>query len=44
MMPMTRQEIEVLLDTPDQHDYVVSAYADLMVQDGFNHWLMWPDW
>jgi protein required for attachment to host cells len=37
MMPMTRQEIEVLLDTPDQHDYVVSAYADLTVQDGFNH-------
>jgi peptide subunit release factor 1 (eRF1) len=35
MMPMTRPEIEVLLDTPNQHDYVVSAYADLTVQNGF---------
>jgi protein required for attachment to host cells len=35
MMPMTRQEIEVLLDSPDQHDYVVSAYADLTVRNGF---------
>lgn len=35
MMPMTRQEIEVLLDTPDRQDYVVSAYADLTVQNGF---------
>ena len=35
MMPITRQEIEVLLDTPDRHDYVVSAYADLTVHNGF---------
>jgi peptide subunit release factor 1 (eRF1) len=35
MMSMTRPEIEVLLDTPDRHDYVVSAYADLTVQNGF---------
>jgi peptide subunit release factor 1 (eRF1) len=36
MMPMTRQEIEVLLDTPDQLDYVVSAYADMTVKNGFS--------
>jgi predicted Zn-ribbon and HTH transcriptional regulator len=35
MMPMTRQEIEILLDTPDQRDYVVSAYADMTVKNGF---------
>jgi hypothetical protein len=35
MMPMTRQEIENLLDTPDQRDYVVSAYADMTVKNGF---------
>src|SRR4051794_12094732 len=35
MMPMMRQEIEVLLDTQHRHDYVVSAYADLTVQNGF---------
>lgn len=35
MMPMTRRQIEVLLDSPDRHDYVVSAYADLAVQNGF---------
>ena len=35
MMPITRQEIEVLLDTPDRRDYVVSAFADLSVRDGF---------
>jgi len=37
MMPITRQEIEILLDTPNTHDYVVSAYADLTIQDGFSH-------
>ncbi|MGC8644424.1 MAG: host attachment protein [Isosphaeraceae bacterium] len=36
MMPMTRQEIEVLLDAPDQLDYVVSAYADMTVKNGFS--------
>lgn len=36
MMPMTRQEIEVLLDSPDRHDYVVSVYADLTVRNGFD--------
>lgn len=36
MMPITRQELEILLDTPDRRDYVVSAYADLTVKDGFN--------
>jgi hypothetical protein len=36
MMPITRQDIEILLDTPNQRDYVVSAYADMRVQDGFN--------
>jgi len=35
MMPIKRQDIEVLLDTPDRHAYVVSAYADLSVQNGF---------
>lgn len=35
MMTLTRQEIEILLDSPDQRDYVVSAYADLTVQGGF---------
>jgi protein required for attachment to host cells len=35
MMPMTRQEIEILLDSPDQQDYVVSAYADMTVKNGF---------
>lgn len=35
-MPITRREIEVLLDTPNRHDYVVSAYADLTIQDGFS--------
>jgi protein required for attachment to host cells len=38
MMPITRREIEVLLDTPDQRDYVVSAYADLTVQNGFERY------
>ena len=35
MMPTTRQQIEVLLDRPDQHDYVLSAYVDMTVKDGF---------
>jgi hypothetical protein len=35
MMPMTRKEIEILLDSPNQRDYVVSAYADMTVKDGF---------
>lgn len=37
MMPITRHELEVLLDTPDRRDYVVSAFADLRVKDGFRH-------
>src|SRR5690242_11634706 len=36
MMPMTRQEIEVLLDAPGERDFIVSVYADLTVQDGFH--------
>jgi protein required for attachment to host cells len=36
MMTLTSQEIEILLDSPAQRDYVVSAYADLTVQDGFS--------
>src|SRR5262249_42541751 len=39
MMPMTRQQVEILLDTPNQRDYVVSAYADMTVQDGFNRYV-----
>src|SRR3954453_14462996 len=39
MMPITRQQIEILLDTPDQRDYVVSAYADMTVQDGFKRYV-----
>lgn len=35
MMPLARQDIEILLDTPSQRDYVVSAYADMRIQDGF---------
>jgi len=35
MMSITRREIEILLDSPDQRDYVVSAYADMTVKDGF---------
>lgn len=37
MMPITRRQLEVLLDTPDRRDYVVSAFADLRVKDGFRH-------
>ena len=32
MMPITRSDLEILLDTPEQTDYVVSAFADLTVQ------------
>jgi protein required for attachment to host cells len=39
MMPITRSEIEILLDTPDRRDYVVSAFADLTVKDGFNNYV-----
>ncbi|GIW86031.1 MAG: hypothetical protein KatS3mg108_0355 [Isosphaeraceae bacterium] len=35
MMPMTRRDLEILLDHPDRRDYVVSAYVDLRVTDGF---------
>ncbi len=35
MMSITRPELEILLDTPDCQDYVVSAFADLRVRDGF---------
>src|SRR5262245_59339272 len=37
MMPiaLARQDIEILLDSPNQRDYVVSAYADMTVQNGF---------
>jgi peptide subunit release factor 1 (eRF1) len=39
MMPMTRQQVEILLDTPARSDYVVSAYIDMTVQDGFQRHL-----
>lgn len=41
MMPilLPRQGIEILLDTPNQRDYVVSAYADMTVQDGFRRFM-----
>ncbi len=41
MMPIAlgRQEIEILLDSPDQRDYVVSAYADMTVQNGFHRYM-----
>src|SRR4051812_22027484 len=39
MMPITRREVEILLDTPDQHDYVVSAYVDLTVRNGFDRYV-----
>ncbi|RUL88514.1 baeRF10 domain-containing protein [Tautonia sociabilis] len=35
MMPITRNDLEILIDFPDQTDYVVSAFADLTVRDGF---------
>jgi hypothetical protein len=35
---MTLREVDILLDTPGERRYVVSAYADLRVTDGFtNH-------
>lgn len=37
MMTLSRAEIEILLDASDRRGYVVSAYADLTVQDGFSH-------
>lgn len=36
MMPITRRDIEILLDTPERRDYVVSAYVDMRVKDGFH--------
>lgn len=36
MMPITRRDIEILLDTQDSRDYVVSAYVDMRVRDGFH--------
>jgi peptide subunit release factor 1 (eRF1) len=39
MIPLTRGDIEVLLDRPSQTDYVVSAYADLRVRDGFHRYI-----
>ncbi len=39
MMPITRQELEILLDTPERKDYVVSAYADMRVKDGFHRFV-----
>jgi hypothetical protein len=39
MIPLTRGDIEVLLDSPSQTDYVVSAYADLRVRDGFHRYI-----
>jgi len=35
MMPTIRREIEVLLDMPDVRGYIVSAYVDMAVRDGF---------
>jgi hypothetical protein len=35
MMTLTRHEIEILLDSPECRDYVVSAYADMTVKNGF---------
>ncbi len=39
MMPITRRDIEILLDTPDRRDYVVSAFVDRRVQDGFHRYI-----
>jgi peptide subunit release factor 1 (eRF1) len=39
MMPMTRPGIVVLLDRPDERGLVVSAYADMTVQDGFHRYV-----
>jgi hypothetical protein len=38
MMPITRSDLEILLDSPEQTDYVVSAFADLTVKDGFRRY------
>jgi peptide subunit release factor 1 (eRF1) len=35
MLSLTRRQVEVLLDFPAQRDYVVSAYFDMSVQQGF---------
>lgn len=35
MTPLTRENIEILLDSPKEKNYVVSAFADLTVKDGF---------
>ena len=37
--PRVKQDIEILLDTPDRTDYVVSAYADMRVKDGFHNFV-----
>jgi protein required for attachment to host cells len=37
MMTLTRGNIEILLDTPGEQNYVVSAFADLTVKDGFRN-------
>ncbi len=37
MMPITRRDIEILLDSPSQKDYVVSAYVDMRVKDDGFH-------
>jgi hypothetical protein len=39
MMPITRRELEIVLDQPGQRDYVVSAYADLTIKDGFDNFV-----
>jgi protein required for attachment to host cells len=36
MLMMTRRDLEILLDRPDRRDFVVSAYLDLRVTDGFH--------
>jgi protein required for attachment to host cells len=38
-MMLMRQQVEILLDSPHQRDYVVSAYADMTVQDGFSRYV-----
>jgi protein required for attachment to host cells len=35
MTPLTRPELEILLDAPGRRDFVVSAFVDLRVKDGF---------
>jgi hypothetical protein len=36
MLMMTRRDLEILLDRPDRRDFVVSAYLDLRLTDGFH--------